>query len=478
MMRCIYCNNPQPLGLSTTCPDCGEQLTIEYDLDSISQVLDRDELRRRDPGVWKYFELLPVKIDRNIVSLGEGGTFLQKCDGLTKALGLERIYIKNETTNPTGSFIDRGMTVLVSKAREEGLRSLSCVPKGNLGASLAAYSAKSGMKCWVQLGSDIDLGKLYQMIAYNANILLENGRTTSKHRGEAFYIMPSNPFLVEGEKTIVYEICEQMNWQAPTRILSPMGTGGLTSMLWKGLQELTRLGLLDNTSSMITGVQAEKCSPIVEAFRNHLEDVKPFEENDTIAVDIRVADPPLGEMALKAIKESNGTAVAVSDSEIIEAVRLLAKEEGIFAEPSAASTIAGLKKLILNGEVAKDEEVVCVITGAGLKDPSIMESLVRDRRRVKMFVHGIEERWVTRLGETKNKILQILYERTLHGYGIWKALKEEYSLEITVTSVYQHLSELVSLNLLNRGEVRRVAGERKRRYYELNEKGKQVLGLK
>ncbi|UCH02969.1 MAG: pyridoxal-phosphate dependent enzyme, partial [Candidatus Bathyarchaeota archaeon] len=295
-----------------------------------------------------------------------------------------------------------------------------------------------------------------------------------KNNQNDFLATSSNPFLIEGEKTIAYEICEQFYWNPPSRIITPMGTGGLTYMIGKGLQELTQIGFTDQASSKITGVQAEGCSPIVEAYKNQRNEIEPFVDPTTFAIDIKVRNPPYGKMALKAIRDSNGTAIAVSDDEILAAIRILSKTEGIFAEPSAASTIAGLKKLIRLKEIDKDEEVVCVITGAGLKDPSVIERLVEDKRRVKMFVHGVEGRRLTKLGETKAQILGMLSNKELHGYGIWKILKDKYA-KITIPSVYQHLSELEALGLLRKGELQRIIGNRKRRYYYLTEKGKKTI---
>jgi threonine synthase len=480
MMRCNDCQNALPIdALGLTCPVCAGQGSIVYDFKAIRTILTKREVERRGPGVWKYGELLPVTTLSNVVSLGEGGTFLQKCDGLATTLGVKELYVKNETTNPTGSFIDRGMTVLVSTAVAAPITSLRCVPIGNLGASLAAYATKSGLPCRIQLSSEVDLGKLYQMIAYNADIQLGDDRHEHPRNKESdVLVTPSNPFLLEGEKTIAYEICEQLRWHPPSRIIAPMGTGGLTSMIWRGLQELVQIGFIDHAASMITGVQAEGCCPIVEAYRNRSPEITPIHEPMTLAVDIKVGNPSLGKQALMAIRESKGTAIAVSDSEIVEAIRLLAKTEGIFAEPSAASTIAGLKKLMTLGTIGRDERIVCVITGSGLKDPSIMEKLVDDRRRVKMFVYGAEGRRLTKLGETKLHILQILSKRDLHGYGIWQVLDAEHAIKITVPSVYQHLAELEALHLVRKGEARAVIGERKRRYYTLTRKGKDALQLK
>ena len=289
-LQCSECNKTLPINeLASTCPECHGRLTMVYDLKALYETFKKSTIERRVPGVWKYFELLPVNTMSNIVSLGEGGTFLQRCDGLAKALGMKELYVKNETTNPTGSFIDRGMTVLVSKALEAKIKSLSCVPTGNLGASLAAYTAKSGLKCKILLSSEIDLGKLYQMIAYNADIQLDDDqRALTSNKGNDFLVTSFNPFLIEGEKTIAYEICEQLDWHPPARIISPMGTGGLTSMIWRGLQELTHIGFIDHGSSRITGVQAEGCCPIVEAYRNQRKEIEPFKEPKTFAIDIKV----------------------------------------------------------------------------------------------------------------------------------------------------------------------------------------------
>ena len=474
-VQCSACKKKVPFQhLVTTCPECQRQITIRYDLNAIAEALDKSEIKRRRPGVWKYFEFLPLSTPSHIISLGEGGTFLQKCNRLAKILGIKDVYVKNETTNPTGSFIDRGMTILVSKAVEAQINSLSCFPTGNLGASLAAYSAKADIICKISLSTEIDLGKLYQMIAYNADIQLEDKQKNTAWDNEQrdFCVTPSNRFLIEGEKTIAYELCEQLDWHPPSRIISPMGTGGLISMIWRGLKDLKQIDFIDQESPMITGVQAEGCCPIVEAYQNQSNKITPLREAKTLAVDIKVGHPPFGDAALKSIHESKGSAIAVSDREIIDAIRLLAKTEGVFAEPSAASTIAGLKKLIKLRKIDEDEQIVCIITGAGLKDPSVVERLVEDRRKIKTFIYGVEVRRLTKLGGTKLTILQILSERNLHGYGIWKKLKEEYLVKISVPSVYQHLSELEALNLLKSGELQQEIGERTRRYYTLTKKGK------
>lgn len=480
-LTCTNCGKTYPIKIiSKICPSCKNVLTVSYDYEAARGKLTRGVIDGRAPNIWRYFELLPVKNMSSIVSLGEGGTFLHRCGRLADMLGIKSLYIKNETTNPTGSFMDRGTTVSVSGIKEGGFKSLCCVPMGNLGASLAAYSAKAGFRCVIFISHEIDLGKLYQMIAYDAEIrftdALEDAGLRLKENGEdGFLVTPADPYFLEGKKTISLEICSQLGWGTPTRIIAPIGNGGLLSMVWKGIQEFLNIGLVRDESTMVTGIQAEGCSPIVEAFKERRE-IKPVEEPRTIAVDIRVGNPLLGRTALKAIRETGGTAAAVSDPEILSATRLLAKTEGVFAEPAATSTIAGLRRLIDEGEIDRDEEVVCIITGAGLKDLSTTRRLVGRRRRIRMFVDGIEGRKLkTRLGETKMRILKILSRKGCHGYGIWKELREFYMLNIRIPSVYQHLSELEALGLSKKSGLKAVAGRRRRRYYSITERGMEIL---
>lgn len=481
-LKCTSCGKTYPPNITMElCSECKGFLTMSYNFEFIKTQL-KNKIENRSPGVWRFFELLPLEKSSHIISLGEGGTYLQRCDKLAKILAVRRLYVKNETTNPTGSFIDRGVTVAISKAKKEGFKALSCVPTGNFGASLAAYTAKAGLKCIIFLSPEIDLGKLYQMIAYDAEIVVESSfkeafsRMEKTDRGSL--ITPVNPYFLEGEKTIGFEICEQLGWITPSRIVVPMGTGGLISMIWKGIREMDYTGLIHRLSTKMIGIQSNGCCPIVEAFKQNNETIKPFNEPKTLAIDIKVGDPILGQMALRTIRDSGGTAATVSDSEILEATRLLAKTEGIFAEPSAASTIAGVKKLREMKEVDGDEDIVCIITGAGLKDLTTAKKMSEDRRRVRMLIESVEGgRVTTRLGETKTRILKILSNRELHGYGIWKKLTDDYELTITLPSVYQHLAEMEILGLLRKGGAYFVVGNRKRHYYTPTEEGLEVLKI-
>lgn len=479
---CPKCGNKYEIQrISAVCPRCSEKLTVSYDYEAVRQTVDIETIDSRQAGVWRYFELLPISKEVQTISLGEGGTYLHRCDRLAEDIGIRKLFIKNETTNPTGSFIDRGTTVAVTKATEFGFESVCCAPTGNLGASLAAYAAKAGLKCQIFISREVDLGKLFQMIAYGAEMRLagdpEEALVEARKLAERSYLVtPADPFFLEGEKTVGFEICEQLGWRTCDRVIAPMGTGGNISMIWKSIKELYEVGLIKRAGSMMTGVQAEGCDPIVEAFINRRQLVRSASKPKTIALDIAVMNPMYGSAALRAIRESRGSAIAVSDAEILEATRQLAKTEGIFAEPAAASTVAGLKKLIDSGKVERSEEIVCVITGAGLKDPGTARKIVERLKEMDRLVRRMEERRLTtKLGDTKTRILEILSRKQLHGYGIWRELKENFGLEISIPSVYEHLAELEMLRLIRRTRTEAVAGKPDRHYYSLTQTGKDAV---
>lgn len=481
-LECTQCNKTYNPGMyARTCPNCNGVLNFTYDLEKIHEEIKSNDLERRMPGVWKYFEFLPISNRYNIISLGEGGTFLHKCERLAKHIDLQELYLKDETTNPTGAFIDRGTTVEVSKVKEFEVKSVCCGTTGNLAASLVAYAARAGLKCKVFLPQKVDVGKFYQIIAYGADIKIVRDSEEAMERGNqegnsSHLVMSRNPCFLEGEKTTIYEICEQLNWALPDQIIVPMGCGGLFSMIWKGITELYQTGFLKEKTTKLVGTQAEGCSPIVEAFKKGSDKIIPADKVSTIAIDIAMKEPCCGHMALQAMRESKGTAISVSDKEIVDAVSLLAKLEGIFAEPASATTIAALKKLVEEGGIEPSEKVVCVITGMGLKYPEVTKTLVKGSKKLEELLRRIERRkYTTKLGETKMHILQVISKRESYGYEIWKVLKEEFGVILKIPSVYQHLAELESAGLLTRSRSEQVFGKTKRNYYKLTEKGKAVL---
>lgn len=462
------------------CEACGGTLNARYDYEAVHMPSLKREAR--SPGVWGFWELLPLDDKANIVSLGEGGTFLHRCGRLAEGIGLRRLFAKDESTNPTGAFVDRGTTVAISKAKEFGYRSVHCVTKGNLGASLAAYSAKAGFRCRVFVPRRVDLGKFYQMVAYGVQIELSRRRAKGEDAsllrgkfGESYPVTTSDPFLLEGEKTTGYEICQQLEWSCPDWIVVPMGSGSHLAMVWKGIKELEAIGVIDSDRVRIAGIQAEGCAPIVEAFKRGADRIRPAKAVRTIAADMAVKNPRHGYLALQALRESKGTGITASDAEIVEAMKLLAKAEGIFAEPAAASTIAGIKLLVDSGQVDRTESVVCVVTGMGLKDPSTAKKLVQRNQAARKAVKKMEG--AVAVGEmrgTKLRILQVLSSRELHGYGVWKALGQ-IGVKLDVSSVYEHLVELEAADLVRRTKIQSVGGRPDRQYYRLTVKGESAL---
>jgi len=325
--------------------------------------------------MWRYREFMPVDPSR-IVSLDEGGTPFVRCDTIGSELGIE-LYVKVEGSNPTGSFKDRGMSVGITKALELGVDTVGCASTGNTSASLAAYAARAGLGCVVLLPSGkVALGKLAQAMFHGARVLSVRGNfdealeavTELALMGELYLLNSVNPFRLEGQKSIGFEIVDDLGWESPDRIILPVGNAGNISAIWKGISEFYRAGFIDERP-MMTGIQAEGASPVVEAFRKGRTEIEPVRDPETVATAIRIGAPVSYLKALRAIYESDGYAESVTDEEILSAQKLLARREGIGVEPASAASIAGLIKLVDEGVVDRGERVVCVVTGHVLKDP-------------------------------------------------------------------------------------------------------------
>ncbi len=360
------------------CKKCGDLLEVNYDFGELAEKLEKSNWRSIPLSVWRYKEFMPIKDVSKIVSLNEGGTGLHSCHKLGKQLGLLQLSVKNEGENPTGSFKDRGMTVGVSKANELGAKNVICASTGNTSAALAAYAAKAGMRCTVLIPSGkIAYGKLSQAMIYGAKVLQVRGnfdqsldfvlKLAEKH--QSVYLLNSiNPFRVEGQKSLGFEICDQLDGEAPDRVVVPVGNAGNISAIWKGFSEYHRFGFIRKLPKM-TGIQAAGSAPIAQMIKTGSSEMVPVENPETVATAIRIGAPVSWKKAVNAIRNSGGTAETVTDDEILAAQKLLARVEGIFVEPASASSLAGLIKLINTGVIGKDERVVCVTTGHGLKDP-------------------------------------------------------------------------------------------------------------
>jgi threonine synthase len=377
--QCINCGTKYDIDqIVYFCPKCGDILEIKTDLNQVKENLKTSNWQTTPLSVWRYRNFLPIHETTRLVTLSEGGTGLHHSVRLGKEIGLNNLYIKNEGENPTGSFKDRGMTVGVTKAVELGARHVICASTGNTSASLAAYAARAGIKCTVLIPSGkIAYGKLSQAMIHGAKVLQVRGnfdqalefvlKLAEKH--PSIYLLNSiNPFRIEGQKTLGFEICEQLQNQAPDRIIVPVGNAGNISAIWKGIKEFRELGFIDSLPKM-TGIQASGSAPVAQAIKSNSQTITPVAKPETIATAIRIGAPVSWKKAVNAIRNSGGTAETVTDEEILVAQKLLARVEGIFVEPASASSIAGLMKLVRNGVIDRDERVVCVTTGHGLKDP-------------------------------------------------------------------------------------------------------------
>ena len=380
------------------CRKCGGLLDVEYRYDEDCFIPWSKSFRERPLGVWRYRELLPIREPDKIVSMNEGGTRLIRCKNLERDLGIKEIYVKYEGENPTGSFKDRGMTVGVTKALEIGAKTTICASTGNTSSSLAAYSAKAGLECVVLVPSKkIALGKLSQALIHGAKVLAVRGGfddclrlVKELSRDKRFYLLNSiNPFRLEGQKTAAYEIYEQLGG-LPDKLLIPVGNAGNIVAYWKGFKELKRLGLTDELPSFM-GVQAAGASPVYKAYVEGSDEVKPMKEVETIATAIRIGNPVNWKRALKAVRESAGLMGAVTDEEILQAQRVLASREGIFAEPAGAAPIAFLIKAAREGFIERDSSVVCIVTGHGLKDPDIVLKTAGKLVEIEPSIGGVLE---------------------------------------------------------------------------------------
>jgi threonine synthase len=308
--------------------------------------------------------------------LGAGYTILHKCNHLAKALGLKTLYVKDDSVNPTYSFKDRPATVAASKAIEFNAKAFGAASTGNLAAAVAAHSAKAGLPCYVFVPADIEPTKIVQASIYGAKIVAIKGTYDEANRlaaqaAENYNWAMANinvrPYYVEGSKTLAFEVCEQLEWETPDHVVTPMGSGALICAIQRGFNQFKELDLIEDTKIKVSGAQPSRCAPVVNAFKSNSNEVTPIEYPDTIAKSLAVGDPGSGFEAVETIRQSGGTAESATDPEIVDGIKLLAKTEGIFTEPAGGVTVAVLKKLAESGDVSPDEKVVCYITGNGLK---------------------------------------------------------------------------------------------------------------
>jgi len=381
-LECRECKKEYAPTFKYICDECFGPLDVRYDFPSVN----KNTFANREHTYWRYFELLPIAEKSNIVSIGAGMTPLIKAEKLGEALGLNNLYIKNDSVNPTFSFKDRPAGIAVSKAKEFGLSAVGCASTGNLAAATAAHAAKGGFPCYVFAPSDIEHAKITQALAYGANFIAVDGTYDDANRiaaqigdskGIGIVNINMRSYYVEGSKTLAFEVAEQLGWQVPDNLVVPVGSGAMLNAICKGFEELESLSLLGKVSGMhMIAAQPRGCAPIVDAFKKNSSDVIPVENPDTIAKSLAIGDPGDGRYVLKRLQQYNGYAEESSNREILDAILLLAKTEGIFTEPAGGVSVAVLKKLVEERKIDKNDCTVCYVTGNGLKATEVLMEIL------------------------------------------------------------------------------------------------------
>ncbi len=378
-LKCVLCG--QEWGTDETlytCPECGIKgiLDVVYDYDLIGRRLTREALKdNQDRSIWRYIDLLPIA-DRSLIPpLQVGWTPLYDAERLRQSLEMPQLYIKDDGRNPTASFKDRASAVGVTKARELGFQIITCASTGNAASSLAGLAASVGLPTVIFVPQRAPAAKVAQLLIFGARVVSVKGTydeafdlclEVSSEYGWYSRNTAVNPYLSEGKKTAALEVCEQLGWQAPDKMFVSVGDGCIIGGLWKGLRDLQALGFIERIPQLI-GVQAEGSAPLVKTWQQGTEEIVPIIP-DTIADSISVGIPRDGIKALRAVCNTDGMYVAVSDDEILEAMRILGREAAVFAEPAGATGFAGLLKLLREGRIDRSERVVVLVTGNGLKD--------------------------------------------------------------------------------------------------------------
>jgi threonine synthase len=381
-LRCRECGREYEVAPVFTCEWCFGPLEVSYDYDAIGSAVSREKIAAGPASIWRYADLLPV--DRgHAVDLGAGFTPLVRADRLAAALGLGEVWVKNDTLNPTNSFKDRVASVALSKALEFGFKTAACASTGNLANSVAAHAARAGLRSFVFIPSNLERAKVVTTAVYGGNVIAIEGNYDDVNRlcaelagtyRWAFVNVNVRPFYAEGSKTLAYETAEQLGWETPDHVVVPVASGSLLTKIRKGFDELHKVGLLEQAPKVrVSGAQALGCSPVATAWREDSDTIRPVKP-DTIAKSLAIGNPADGYFALDAVRQTEGGLAAVSDGEVVEGIRLLARTEGIFAETAGGVTVASLKRLAEEGVVSPDERVVLYITGLGLKTLDAVEA--------------------------------------------------------------------------------------------------------
>ncbi|HTN43717.1 MAG TPA: threonine synthase [Nitrospiria bacterium] len=398
-LKCRECRKEYPAEPLHVCEFCFGPLEVNYNYDAIRGMISRETIAQGPKSLWRYAALLPVD-GPPTVGLHGGFTPMVRADNLARALGLDALYLKNDTVNhPTLSFKDRVVAVALTRAKEFGFDTVACASTGNLANSVSSHAAQAGLKCYVFIPSDLEAGKILGNLIYKPRVVAVEGnyddvnRLCSEIASEyawAFVNINIRPYYAEGSKTLAYETVEQLGWQSPDHVVVPIASGSLLTKIWKGLKEFEQLGLIPPVKTRVNGAQAEGCSPVAEAFKAKRDFIKPVKPQ-TIAKSLAIGNPADGYYALKTAKETGGSIEAATDPEIVEGITLLAETEGIFAETAGGVTVAVLKKLVEQGVIRKGDLTVAYITGNGLKTQEAVLEAVGSPFRIQPSLTSFED---------------------------------------------------------------------------------------
>jgi len=398
-LKCRECGREYPKEPLYVCEYCFGPLEVDYDYERIKKRLTKEVIEHRPKNLWRYRELMPIDGEPTD-GLKSGFTPLIRAKNLDKALGVEELYIKDDSVNhPTLSFKDRVVAVALSKAKEFGFDTVACASTGNLANSVAAQAAVANLKRYIFIPADLELGKVIGTLIYDPILVAIEGNYDQVNRlcseiatryEWAFVNINIRPYYAEGSKTYGYEIAEQLGWKTPKHIIVPCAGGSLITKIWKGLKEFQKLGLIDEIDTKIYAAQATGCAPIVTAAKEDSDIIKPVKPN-TIAKSLAIGNPADGVYAVGSVKESGGWAEDVSDDEIVEAMKLLAFTEGIFTETAGGVTLGVTKKLIEQGRIPRDESILICITGNGLKTQEAVTEKIGKPIRIKPNIASFEE---------------------------------------------------------------------------------------
>jgi threonine synthase len=397
-LKCKECGREYPKKPIYVCEYCFGPLEVVYDYKKIKQSLTKEKIEGRRKTLWRYKELLPL-YEEPICGLNSGFTPLYEAKNLAKIFGVKKLYIKDDSVNhPSLSFKDRVVAVALSKAKEFGFKTVACASTGNLANAVAAHSRYSGFDCFVFVPYNLEKTKIVSSLIYDVNVVAIEGNYDDVNRlcaeiaskyNWAFVNVNLRPYYSEGSKTYGFEIIEQLGWKKPKHIVVPVASGSLLTKIYKAFKEFYELGFIDDLDTKFYIAQAEGCSPIVNAFKANSDIIRPVKPN-TIAKSIAIGNPADGVYALEVVKKTNGYAEVASDEEIVEGIKLLASTEGIFTETAGGTVVAVAKKLIQNGIIPKDEEILLCITGNGLKTQEAVINSIKETIKIKPSLESFE----------------------------------------------------------------------------------------